>query len=403
MNKPSADSLSLAFGTALPSVFFVALIFFFNFISRVVSAPLMPVIQNDLGFTHAGAGYLFMAVALGNATGLLLSGFFSRAIHHRKTVGVSAILTGIMAMAAPLADSYVPLLFALYGLGTTAGLYLPSGIATITSLVRREDWGKAMAVHELAPNLSFVLAPLLAEAILLLAGWRSAYFAVGAVQACLGLWFLKRGRGGEYPGMVPNPALVLEIVRQPIFWLLVLFFSLAVGSSVGPYSMLPLYLVDEHGFGRAEANQLLAVSRVMACFVPFLAGWITDRWGPRPSILLFLLVTGSSLIALGLVSGKALVAVTLIQPLCTGFMFAPGFTLLSMVFPPDRRSVVVALMGPLNAVIGLGLVPAFLGNMGDAGLFDAGFVTLGCVILCAGLMLPRLPRGTAGQQPGASS
>jgi len=36
--------------------------------------------------------------------------------------------------------------------GISAGFYLPSGIAALTGLIRREDWGKAMAIHELAPN-----------------------------------------------------------------------------------------------------------------------------------------------------------------------------------------------------------------------------------------------------------
>ena len=51
--------------TALPAVMLIASIFFFNFISRVVLAPLMPVIQSDLGFSHSGAGHLFLALALG--------------------------------------------------------------------------------------------------------------------------------------------------------------------------------------------------------------------------------------------------------------------------------------------------------------------------------------------------
>jgi NNP family nitrate/nitrite transporter-like MFS transporter len=40
-------------------------------------------------------------------------------------------------------------------LGFAAGFYLPSAIATITSLVDKRHWGKAIAIHELAPNLAF--------------------------------------------------------------------------------------------------------------------------------------------------------------------------------------------------------------------------------------------------------
>lgn len=373
----------------------VAAIFFFNFICRVILAPIMPVVQDDLGFTHAGAGYLFLGLAAGNATGLLISGFISRAMKHRRTVGISALAVGSLCLAAPLANNYATLLLAVFGLGTAAGLYLPSGIAVITSLVHKEDWGKAMAVHELAPNCSFVVAPLLAEAALLFFDWRAVLYVLGVAQICLGLWFLKAGRGGEYPGIVPTPTMVVEIVRRPVFWLLVLFFSLAIGSSIGPYSMLPLYLTDEHGFSRADANQLLAYSRILACFLPFLAGWITDRWGPRPAILICLGCTGSALVCLGLASGKLLVAVAFLEPMFTVFMFAPGFTMLSMSFEPDRRSVAVALAGPLNALLGMGLVPTFLGHMGDLGRFDQGFLILGLIMLAAMILVPILPKGRA--------
>ena len=387
----------LPYKTVFGPVLFVTAIFFCNFLSRIVLAPLMPEIQADLGFGHAGAGHLFLALALGNGAGLLLSGFVSRSLDHRRTVGVSAVLAGLLTLAVPLAESYAVMVFALLALGVAVGLYLPSGIATLTSLVHSRDWGKAMATHELAPNFSYVVAPLLAEGVLLHFQWRAAFLLVGAAQLCLGLWFLRCGQGGEYPGRVPGPQLALSILRRPIFWTLVLFFSMSVGASIGPYSMLPLYLVDVHGYVRREANELLAASRVAACFAPFLAGWITDRWGAKPAILLSLSATGSSLLALGLASGPLLVAATLVQPVFSVFLFAPGFTMLSQAFDPSERAVAVSFMGPFNAVLGIGVIPTFLGHMGQAGLFHAGFMIQGGLLLAALAFLPILPGGTAGE------
>jgi NNP family nitrate/nitrite transporter-like MFS transporter len=386
-----------SFGRALPAVLFVAAVFFLNFLSRVIFAPLMPVIQADLGFTYSGAGALFLALGVGNALGLLLSGFLSRAVGHGRAVGLSALLVGGCALITPLAEGYGALMACIFFLGVAVGFYLPSGVATVFSLVHSRDWGKAMAVHELAPNASYVVAPLLAEAVLLCFDWRMALYLLGASQVCLGLSFLRWGRGGRFPGMVPSPGVVLSIVRRTDFWMLVLFFSMGVGASMGPYSMLPLYLADSHGFSREGANQLLAVSRILACFGPFVAGWITDRWGPRPAISLYLSMTGLALIAMGLTTGSALVAVVIFEPVASVFMFAPGFTVLSRLFPPELRSVVVALMGPLNALIGLGVVPIFLGAMGDAGMFHYGFMIQGALLLAAMAMLPRLPVGPAGR------
>jgi NNP family nitrate/nitrite transporter-like MFS transporter len=70
-------------------------------------------------------------------------------------------------------------------LGAGAGLYLPSGIATLTGLVAPRHWGKAIAIHELAPNLDFVTAPLLSEALLNWTSWRGVLilFGIGSIAA----------------------------------------------------------------------------------------------------------------------------------------------------------------------------------------------------------------------------
>ena len=62
----------------------------------------------------------------------------------------------------------------LFILGFAAGLYIPSAIATITSLIARPHWGKAIAVHELAPNLAFFAGPFVAELFLDWSTWRVA-------------------------------------------------------------------------------------------------------------------------------------------------------------------------------------------------------------------------------------
>jgi len=48
----------------------------------------------------------------------------------------------------PVFYSYI-----LFMLGVAAGLHMPSAMATITAMVNRQEWGKALAVHQTAPPL----------------------------------------------------------------------------------------------------------------------------------------------------------------------------------------------------------------------------------------------------------
>ena len=76
---------------------------------------------------------------------------------HRWSVFLSAVIIGVALIGIALWQRFWALQAGLTILGVGAGLYLPSGIATITALVQRRHWGKALAVHELAPISSLYL------------------------------------------------------------------------------------------------------------------------------------------------------------------------------------------------------------------------------------------------------
>jgi NNP family nitrate/nitrite transporter-like MFS transporter len=148
-------------------------------------------------------------------------------------------------------------------IGLAAGLYLPSGLATLTAIIAPRHWGKAIAIHELAPNLSFIAAPLIAEALLIWFSWRSGFVLLGLVALFLTGIFMRFGRGGEFRGQAPSFSSFRALLSKPVFWILVVLFSLGISSSLGLYTMLPLYLVAEHGIERNWANSLVAMSRVV--------------------------------------------------------------------------------------------------------------------------------------------
>jgi len=69
-------------------------IFFLSFISRIILAPLMPTIEQDLGIGHAEAGTLFLLISAGYFVSLLGAGFLSSRLTHRRTIIFSAISVG---------------------------------------------------------------------------------------------------------------------------------------------------------------------------------------------------------------------------------------------------------------------------------------------------------------------
>jgi MFS transporter, NNP family, nitrate/nitrite transporter len=369
---------------------FLVVLFFFNLLSRIVLAPLLPVIEGELGLNHAVSGSLFMMIALGYAMGLFISGFVSAHLTHRRTIVISAVAGGCAFFFIAASHSLWAIRLGLVSLGVATGLYLPSGMTTITAAIRSVHWGKAIAFHEFAPSFAFILAPFIVEGLLLLCRWQEIFVLIGAISFILGLVFLRLAPSGDFTGEAPTLDNILLLIGKPAFWIMVVLFALAVGSSLGLYSMMPLYLVAERGIDRELANMLVGLSRIPLLIMGLVAGWISDRIGPKPTITVAILFIGLMTILLGLLPGRWVLLMVFLQPLLTVSFFPAGFTILSRIVPPRARNLSVSLTMFIAYLIGAGFLPTLLGVFGDRGAFGAAFILVGSLMILSVLLLPRL-------------
>ena len=371
----------------LGPVIFLTGIFLLNFLGRIILSPLIPSIEKDMGLGHGEVGSFFLFITIGYFISLIGSGFISSRISHRMTITVSSVAIGLVLLGVCFADTAWGISASMFALGLVTGMYLPSGIATITNLVNPRQWGKALAVHELAPNLAFVIAPLVAEGLMIWFQWRGVMAAIGIASILAGICFISFGRGGEFTGEKPNFDSIRLLLIKPSFWVMVVLFSLGVSSTIGVYSMLPLYLVADHGILRVEANTLVAISRVSTIFVVFIAGWAADRFGSTRLMNVVFFLTGIITILLGLANTSWIKLIVLLQPVFAVCFFPSAFAMLSAIVPPQSRNLAVSLAVPVGFMVGAGLVPTGIGFLGDAGQFELAFILLGVCILSGSLLL----------------
>lgn len=376
----------------LGPILFITLIFFLTFIARVLISPLMPKIEAELGLRHAQAGALFLWMAMGYFIALACSGIISARICHRRTIIISACGVGLALLAIAASSGIWQLRGAVIVLGLAAGIYLPSGITTLTDMVEPHQWGKAIALHEMAPNLGFVLAPLIAEILLLYFPWRGVPAAVGVFAIGIGGLFAVFGKGGNFPGKPPGIAAFRVLFATREFWIMVILFGLAISSTMGIYTMLPLYLVNEIDMPRNTANTLIGISRLFGIGSALISGWAADRFGARRTIKLMLGATGLATILLGAASSAWFaVGCVFLQAILGTCYFPAGFSVLSAIAPPDYRNVAVSLTIPFAFVFGGGVSPAIIGASGDFGNFGAGIMIIGALITL-GAILPAFLR-----------
>ncbi len=370
-----------SFQSMLWNILFLALLFFLTFIARFIFSPLMPVIESELEISHSQAGNLFLMISFGLFLGQIFSGFLSSRFNHRGSLALSSLGIGVALLLINLTSTLWVLQAILVFLGLAAGFHLPSAMATITAMVDRKDWGKAMAVHQAAPPLSLVLGPFLIIWLLGPLSWRGILTIIGVIAIVTGLLFFLFGQCGEFPGDPPRPSLIKDLISRRSFWIMVVMFALAMCGTIGIYSMLPLYLVNEKAFSTGLASTLLGFSRISGLIMPFVAGWFVSRFGEKRFIFIIMILSGMSTILLGVLSDTALIFMIFIQPAILGCYFTAGFAALARIVQPYLRGIATSFTTPAAFLIGGGLFPTALGYMGQVYSFGLGISITGALMI----------------------
>jgi len=369
----------------LAPVLFITLLFYLNFVARILLSPLAPVMEMELGYSHTGTGNLFLMTSLGYFFGLFASGVISSRWTFTQTIQLSVSGFGLCLIGIAFSRNYWQIGVLVTVLGFMAGLYLPAGMAKLTELIPSAHWGIGLAVHELGPNFALCLVPLQVEILLHFFNWHQVLLSQGLlVLGIVSSYRFYAGQGGSR-GIAPKLSTFQDFYRQKNFWKLVLLFGLGIGSTLGIYAMLPVYFIDQ-GIERGLGNGMLAASRMLSIPVVLIGGWLTDRIGVRRSLRIILNAGGLLTALIGVLHGYWLFVPVFLQPLFAVCFFPPILKALALSVPAELRNQAVAYVVPIGFLLGAGVAPLVLGMLGDAGLFHFAFIALGCLMAVGSLM-----------------
>ncbi|ACU89771.1 MFS transporter [Desulfomicrobium baculatum] len=386
MNPDPKKIPPLPFTPVLPALALLTTVFLANFLARTMFGPLLLPISEHLGRSLAASANLFVCLAAGYSISVLCAGFVSQRLGHKGTIVASVIGIGIGLLGLAGSDTFTGFSIWITLMGIGAGLYMPSGVVTITEITPPAYWGQAFSIHELAPNLAFIAAPFISELFMKSLGYAALFRLLGVACLILAAVYALRGRRTVRPGMAPVLGNIKTIVTRPAFWIMVLLFVLAVGVEIGIYNLVPAFLVMEKGTTREMANIILGCSRTASlAFLPA-TGWIIRRIGYRRTLALCLLGTGLTTLLAGYGPLWWTVTMLTLQPIFVVCFFPVGFAVLALVCPKATGDLSVSLTVTCTSIIGAGLIPAVLAWSGERFSFALSFTLFGAALFAVSLM-----------------
>jgi len=395
MNNTVPDTSDKSF--PIRSTLLLVGVFFMTFIGRTILSPLLLPIEHELGLTHAEGGSFFLVISVGLMLTMLFSGTLTQHLNHHITIAIAGWITGIGLFLLALSGSLFVFRIGLFLIGSGAGLYLPSGVTALTDVVPGDQWGKAIAIHELGPIFGLAAGPFFAEIALRFSDWRSLLFLLSAVSVVWSLLFIRFARGGRFHGTPPQWHELYKIMQQRQFWIIAFFFVMAIGLEMGVYSMLPAYLVDARGIDQSLVNTMVSTSRLTSLLVIFAAGWFSDKLGYRRVIAFIAVSAGLVTAMLGMRQNWALIVGVYLQPMLVSAFFPAGFTALARVSSARQRNLSVSLVIPIAYLFGGGAFPTLIGWLAELGMFGAGFVGVGVLTAAGVLLIPAMEYAPADE------
>ncbi|MEM1414493.1 MAG: MFS transporter [Myxococcota bacterium] len=296
------------------------------------------------GLGRSAFSLTYLIGTLGSAALLPRAGTLIDRYGVRPAAIVAALALGLVVLALSRSDRLGAGLGGLLGLEASTGAFAVlavlfvglrfsgQGVLTLVSRTMLGRWfdrrrGRATSIMGLFVAFGFAYAPVLFDAWIGRRGWRGAWAEIGVsvavAMSLIAFVFFRedpesaglRLDGSDAPKeeVVERAMTRHEALRTRAFWVVTLGLALQ-GMVITGITFHVVDLGAEGGLTQSEAVSLFPPFAVVSTTTGFLAGWLADRVGVRPLLLVLLAAESVGYVAsahLGEALGMALAAVGL--------------------------------------------------------------------------------------------
>lgn len=352
-------------------------------------APVLPQFARSFDVSVTAASVVVSAFAFFRLVFAPAGGFLVDRMGERWVYMTGLLIVAVSTFATGLAQGYWQLLLfrGLGGLGST--MFTISAMALLTRLSPPGARGRIAGLYATAFLIGNIGGPVVGG-LLAQFGMRVPFFvyavtlliATGVVAV-----FLRGGRR-PVPGVENSeqpPLLLPEALRHSGYRAALVSSFVNGWSSFGVrVAIVPLFAAATFDAGASIAGLALASFAVGTAAVVSVAGWLSDRYGRRPLVLVGLVVSGVATIALGWSDTiPLLVATSVVAGMGAGVLNPAQQAAVSDVIGSERAGGKVLATFQMASDSGAILGPVVVGLVVDRFGYATGFTGSGVLLLAA--------------------
>jgi len=363
------------------------LLYFFDYVDRMVVTSLFPFIQKEWGLTDTQSGMLVSVVYWSIVVFVFPVSILVDRWSRKKTIGIMALLWTAATVACAFTKSFPQLLMSRAGIGIGEAGYAPAGTAMLSGLFPPEKRSRILGLWNMSIPLGIAVGIGVGGFVAQHWGWRHAFGLValpGAIVAIL-FFFVKDYKTVDLVKTVDacDPAqsrvkmskmdIFRAFLHVPSLVLTNLGFIGCIFANNAIITWLPTYFHRVDGIPISQAGMKTGLIMLLAIIGLPLGGWLADIWFKKrvSSRLLFPAITTalSAVIlfaAFSFLEGKAQYLMLLAIGVVLSMFSPAAITVTQEVIHPGLRAISYSICVVVQNLFGASMAPIVIGAVSDA-------------------------------------
>ncbi len=383
------------------------LLYFFDYVDRMVVTSLFPFIKADWGLSDAQCGMLISAVywsiILFTFPVSILVDRWSR----KKTIGLMAVVWSLATAMCAFANNFMHLFSARTAIGIGEAGYAPGGTAMISGLYPQEKRSQIMGIWNASIPLGSAVGIALGGVVATHWGWRHAFGLValpGLVVAIL-FFFVKDyktvdlsrsvGAGLDAGKRVKMKAIDIfrGFIHTPSLIFTYFGFAGMTFVTVSLMTWLPTFFHRVHGIPEGQAGMKAGAVMLLALVGAPLGGFLADRWLKKRVNARLLFSSVSAILSAVLLfvafmffDGNIQYCLLLLMGLCIVAFVPAAAAVTQDVVHPGLRAISYALCVIIQNLLGSSTGPIVIGSISDSTDIQTALLVLPAFLVAASIL-----------------